>query len=150
MSLYNLLHGMNYLTPILLAILDIDQEEGKWGSGRFRDIYLNKDGTKIILFTRNGGGNRDSYFPYDIRNHPNYLNDYDDDFDCTYAYIEFSVPKGFKGLMRKLSTGEKAKNLQEKTTEYLGKLKDGKVEVPKEIKEVFEKISKGKGGVFKV
>jgi len=150
MSLYNLLHGVNYLMPVLLAILDIDQKEGKWDSGRFRDIYLNEDGTKIILFTRNGGGNREGYFPDEIRTHPNYFTDYDDDFDCTYAYIEFSVPKGFKRAMRKLSTGEREKSLKQKTDEYLDKLKKGEVEVPKQIKKIFEEISKGKGGTFKV
>lgn len=150
MSLYNLLHGVNYLTPVLLSVLDIDQPDEKWDSGRFRDIYLNEDGTKIILFTRNGGGNREGYFPDEIRNHPNYLTDYDDDFDSTYAYIEFSVPKGFKRIMRKLSTGEREKSLKQKTDEYLDKLKKGEVEVPKQIKEIFEEISKGKGGTFKV
>ncbi len=142
MSLYNLLHGMNYLTPVLLAILDIDQKEGKWDSGRFRDIYLNENGTKIIIFTRNGGGNRDSYFPYDIKKHPNYITDYDDDFDCTFAYIEFSIPKGFKRLLKKLSTGEKPKTLQEKTNEYLDKLKKGEVEIPGQIKKIFKEITK--------
>lgn len=150
MSLYNILHGMNFLTPVLLAILDIDQKEGKWDSGRFRDIYLNEDGTEIILFTRNGGGNRESYFPDEITKHPNYLKDFDDDFDCTYAYIVFSVPDHYKDLLKKLSTGEPPKNLKEKTDEYLGKLKDGKVEVPNEIKEIFKGISKDKGGVFKI
>jgi len=142
MSLYNILHGMNYLTPVLLAILDIDQKGSRWNSGRFRDIYLNEDGTKIILFTRNGGGNRESYFPDDIVEHPNYLTDYDDDFDSTYAYIEFSVPKGFKRLIKKLSTGEKPKSLKQKTDEYLEKLSKGEIEIPEQIMQVFEEIIK--------
>ena len=142
MSFYNILHGMNYLTPVLLAILDIDQKGSRWNSGRFRDIYLNEDGTKIILFTRNGGGNRESYFPDDIRKHSNYLTDYDDDFDSTYAYIEFSVPKGFKRLIKKLSTGEKPKSLKQKTDKYLEKLKKGEIEIPEQIKQVFEEIIK--------
>jgi hypothetical protein len=77
-------------------------------SGRFRDIYLNEDGTKIILRTRNGGGNRESYwYVFEIlRSHPNYLNDYDDEFDNTYAYIEFSVPKEAEGLCNILAKRE--------------------------------------------
>ena len=59
MSMYNLMHGMNPLAGILLKMLEIDQEGSKYSSGRFRDIYLNEDGKKIILFTRNGGGNRE-------------------------------------------------------------------------------------------
>ena len=154
MSLYNLLHGVNPISPILLAVLKIDQsmkdapkypknEQGEdwypyddglipagekyikeciekkyWQSGRFRDIYLNKNGTKIILYTRNGGGNRESYFYiFDIlKKHPNYLKDYDDDFDCTYAYIEFSVPKKAKELCKELSTGKNPETIQEKFT----------------------------------
>jgi len=143
MSLYNLLHGVNYLTPVLLAVLDIDQKSGKWNSGRFRDIHLNENGTKIILLTRNGGGNREHYFPHDIVKHPNYIKDYDDDFDCTYAYIEFSVPRGSKLLLKKLATGERLRTLKEKTEEYLDKLKKGEIEVPKEIKQIFKEIDMG-------
>lgn len=144
--MYNLVHGINNLAPVLLKILNIDQkkesapkypeewspyddgetdagkkyiqeciEQKYYESGRFRDIYLNEDGTKIILFTRNGGGNRESYFYiFDIlKTHPNYITDYDDDFDCTYAYIEFSVPEEYKEALKQLSTGEKPKTLQE-------------------------------------
>jgi len=68
-----------------------------WPTGRFRDIYLSNDGKKIVLFTRNGGGNRSSYnYVFEIlKRHPNYVTDYDDDFDSTYASIEFSVPQKF-------------------------------------------------------
>jgi hypothetical protein len=93
MGFYNLLFGENSHADLLRKILDIDQPEGKWHSGRYRDCYL-QDG-KIVLYTRNGGGNREDYFPNEIRNHPNYVCDYDDDFDCTYAYIEFSIPKEY-------------------------------------------------------
>ncbi|GAH11948.1 unnamed protein product [marine sediment metagenome] len=105
MSLYNLLHGTNKLAPLLLKVLKLDTSD----VGRFRDIYLNKDGTKIILLTRNGGGNREDYQDVfeSMERHPNYLTDYDDDFDCTYAYIEFSVPERFKESIAKLSTGKK-------------------------------------------
>ena len=147
MSLYNLLHGTNPLSGILLAVLGIDQpvqnvpelpktagswndnydpesRESKkyvdecvkrkiWVSGRFRDIYLNEDGTEIILYTRNGGGNRKEYwYIFEIlSHHPNYLTDYDDDFDCTYAYIKFSIPEKARGLVGKLVTGEKPKTI---------------------------------------
>ena len=83
MSLYNMLHGQNSLSPFLLGILEIDQEGGKYQSGRFRDIYLNEDGTKVTLFTRNGGGNREEYQDLIdvLATHPNYITDFDDDFD---------------------------------------------------------------------
>ena len=74
----------------------------------------------ICVHTRTGGGNRDFYeseeicrqnYPAhfgdnkelptnawnsDLRNHPNFVTDYDDDFDCTYANFIFSFPEDYK------------------------------------------------------
>lgn len=108
MSFYNMLHGVNSNAEFLLKILDIDQSSAtSYSSGRFRDIYLNEDGTKILLLTRNGGGNREAYEGIfdSFQSHPNYITDYDDDSDCTYAYIEFSVPKEFEQVCKEFSTG---------------------------------------------
>lgn len=116
MSLYNMLHGVNPLAPILKAILGIDVEGSKYESGRFRDIYLNEKGTAIILYTRNGGGNREEYQPLIdvLATHPNYIEDHDDDFDCTYAYITFTVPKEAEELCKSLTTGEKPQTIHQK------------------------------------
>jgi len=94
MNMYTLIFGENDNAKLLMKILDIDQASGKWHSGRYRDCYLQDN--KIILYTRNGNGNREDYFPNEIVNHPNYITDYDDDFDQTYCYIEFSIPEEFK------------------------------------------------------
>jgi len=96
-----------------------------WTSGRFRDIYLNEDGTKIILFTRNGGGNREAYwYMFDIiKKHPNYIFDYDDSFDSTYTYIEFSIPEKFKDLCSGFSTGVKPATLTEKFEKTINEMK---------------------------
>jgi hypothetical protein len=168
MSLYNLLHGVNPLSPILLAILRIDQKVDNmpksekletfvkecidrkiFVSGRFRDIYLNEDGTKIILYTRNGGGNREGYwYVFKIlKAHPNYLIDYEDDFDSTYAYIEFSVPKEAEKLCKLLATGEKPKTVGEKFVETMSAMeKMSKEDIEKDerfkpIIEILEKIA---------
>jgi len=88
--------------------------------GRFRDIFYQKDEdgqTKIVLYTRNGGGNREAYgYVFDLLSeHPLYIQDYDDDFDSTYAYIEFKstelVDEFFKGVEAKSfeSVGDKFK-----------------------------------------
>jgi hypothetical protein len=157
MSLYNMLHGMNPVAPILKAVLGLDQErddtpkwpkndkgddwypyddgsipagekyieeriaKADWPTGRFRDIYLNEDATLITLYTRNGGGNRDEYFwVFDIlRKHPQYVRNWDDDFDCTYAYIEFKVPPEAQELCKKLMTGDKPKTIHEKFQETM-------------------------------
>lgn len=119
-----MLHGVNPAKNILLSILNIDTPESEYSSGRFRDIYVNEDGTKIILFTRNGGGNREEYQPIidKLAEHPNYLTDYDDDYDCTYAYIEFSVPEKAQELCKGMATGITPKSLFEKTQEVLSQM----------------------------
>lgn len=159
MSLYNLLFGVNEIAPLLLFVLDIDQPDDKWDSGRFRDIYLNKDGTIITLYTRNGGGNRDhwsfSYSEYTegeecpcagciishkLPKHPNYLRDHDDVFDSTYAYVEFSVPDQFKDICKGLASNEEPEKIHEKFSKYTEELKAGKKEVPDVIKKTIEKM----------
>lgn len=99
MSLYNALFGVNQLAPLLLECLGLTPSK----TGRFRDCYLSKD--KIVVYTRNGGGNREEYQPVldTLAKHPNYLRDYDDDFDCTYCSIEFSFPEAYKTELEELA-----------------------------------------------
>ena len=168
MSLYNSLFGTNPLGPALKDILEIDVEGGI-SSGRFRDIRVDETGEKIILYTRNGGGNRECYegweygesgckecedsdicLPHKIsilRTHPNYIRDYDDDFDCTYAYFEFSVPDDYKDAMKLLSIKQgKPITISEKfswmTEEMANMTKDELMEDQrfKPIIEILEKI----------
>ena len=96
--MYNMLFGENELADDLLKMLNLTKED----CGRYRDCYLDENGEKIIVYTRNGGGNREYYEEvFDkLSSHTNYLCDYDDDFDCTYASIEFSVPDKFIELTK--------------------------------------------------
>lgn len=137
MSMYNMLHGMNPLAPYLLLLINMDQENKEWSSGRFRDIHLNEDGTKILLYTRNGGGNREhwSFDDYGkkgescscpgciidckLPKHPLYITDYDDEYDCTYATIEFKIPEKFQTITKLLSTGKPTKTISEKFKDSL-------------------------------
>lgn len=101
-------------------------EKKYYTSGRFRDIYLNEDSSKIILYTRNGGGNRESY-PHIfevLATHPNYITNYDDDFDFTYAYFEFSIPEEYKEALKGIE-GEKH-SPSEKFQNMLSDLQTGK------------------------
>lgn len=96
MSLYNMLFGMNPDTDKILSLLGKTRED----FGRFRNVYM-EDGY-IVVHTRNGGGNRESYEDVfdEMSEHPWYSHDADDDFDCTYANIFFKVPEGkFETLM---------------------------------------------------
>lgn len=104
MSLYNLVHGVNPVAGLLLKMLGIDLANLNERVGRFRDCYLHRgdDGqVEIHVFTRNGGGNRDDYIAVTmgLRLHPNYLRDFDDDFDCTYATYAFAVPEPYKPIV---------------------------------------------------
>lgn len=104
MSLYNALFGENEETPVLLGMLAVNKEY----FDRFRDVDLIEEGTKIRVFTRLGGGNREGYREtWDkIRKHDLYIKDYDDDFDCTFAYVEFNIPEQFKETAKKMFKGE--------------------------------------------
>jgi hypothetical protein len=125
MSFYNSLFGVNNAAPILLKI--IGKTDGDFG--RFRDAYLNESGDKIIVYTRCGGGNRESYqYVFDeMEKHPNYIKNYDDDFDCTYAYFEFSIPDAFKDELKIMAEaiGQK-QSPSEKFQQLLSDMEAGK------------------------
>ena len=94
MSLYNMLFGVNPFSDVLLQMLGLTKADVP----RYRDCFLNKDGTEIIIHTRTGGGNRDDYAGSNetLTQVPGYKYDEDDDFDCTYADFHYEVPDAFK------------------------------------------------------
>jgi len=79
-------------------------------TGRFRDIFIEEDGKHVTLYTRNGGGNRDVYFYVFrlLRKHPQYVDDYDDDFDSTYAYVKFTLTDDQVALLAAMPRGDRA------------------------------------------
>lgn len=123
MSLYNSLYGRSPLSPFLKAMLKLDTD---WPTGRFRDIWVGEGGGTIILFTRNGGGNRECWCesvvnPAEgqppqhkpgclaqaietLREHPQYMDDWDDESDATYAHFQFRVPDEYLPATRLLFT----------------------------------------------
>ena len=120
MSLYNMLHGTNPLAGLYLGMLGLSPSN----VGRFRDCYL-KDDT-IAVYTRNGGGNREDYEEVfeELSQHENYLYDEDDDFDCTYATIYFSIPKEYEAdvLMIKLAIEQDTTPPEDKWKDLLTRL----------------------------
>lgn len=125
MSLYNMMFGMNPIAPVLLAALRLQPQD----VGRFRDAYI--DGNLIVVHTRNGGGNRECYcadYPVGdiavewkgethrqgclsvtndkLAEHPQYVRDADDDFDCTYADFYFSFPPEYAEDLNAISTAQ--------------------------------------------
>ena len=108
MALYDLAVGDGHQRErgaVLLAVL------GYPVVARFRDAWVEKspDGPVIVIYTRQGGGNRECYCDeYEDRahvpeqcyaacnealtEHPLYLRDADDSFDSTYATFYFRAP----------------------------------------------------------
>lgn len=138
-NMYNIVHGVNEHAASFLSLLELSQSD----LGRFRDCWLNEDGSKLIVFTRNGGGNREDYFPKNITKHPLYIEDYDDDYDNTYAHIVFKVPLEHLHITKQLATGRKPKTLKEKTEESLEKIeKTGEIPVAlqKAVKQITDML----------
>src|SRR5699024_5755351 len=83
----------------------------------------------ICVFTRVGGGNRESYVAEikELQKHENYLFDYDDSFDSTYATFVFNVPDEFKEDYKKVVDGkleDTSKSYQERFRKVFPKLED--------------------------
>lgn len=127
MSLYNMLFGTNPAAGFLLGVLELETE--KYPTGRFRDIYFENEGgePKVILYTRNGGGNREDYEDVfeALEKHPLYLTDYDDDFDSTYAYIEFKAPQSVIDFFEDVK-GEKFERVGERFQREIAEMENGK------------------------
>jgi hypothetical protein len=99
-----MLFGRNPLSPFYLAILGLCPDD----VGRFRDCFLQKTDEgeiRIVIYTRNGGGNRDDYAEVTekLQAHPEYVTDFDDDFDCTYASYVFKVPARFTDTVKSIA-----------------------------------------------
>lgn len=126
------------------ALMKEAKEMGYYPTGRFRDIYYeHEEGSepKIILYTRNGGGNREWYeYVFELlSNHPLYITDYDDDFDCTYAYIEFKAPKAVVKFFDGMKTGKMA-TISEKFKAEIEAMEQGK-EPNAQLMKIVEQIA---------
>lgn len=124
---------------------------------RFRDCYLQergyeefeglpinapKDDAKeegIYIYTRVGGGNRESYEDeiQQLQAHPEYIRDFDDDYDCTFATFVFKVPAKWQKDFELLKAG----NLKETSKEYQNMILETFLKIPKikeKLKEAFK------------
>ena len=128
MSMYNMINGVNPATFFILPMLG---EKHPDNYPRFRDCFVEND--EIHVYTRVGGGNRNCGFgEEELQSHPNYLRDFDDDYDSTYATYVFSVPDEFKPDFELIKLG-KIKEISDKYKERLYLV------YPK-LKETFDKI----------
>jgi len=99
MSLYNLINGVGPAAYFILPFLGKLPDEYP----RFRDCFTHDPehpeyDDKIHIYTRVGGGNRESYEAEinELRAMAGYLADHDDNFDSTYATFVYEIPEKWK------------------------------------------------------
>lgn len=129
MSLYNMINGVNQATFFILPMLGKHPDDYP----RFRDCFSRYDiypeyTNHIFVYTRVGGGNREDYEEQInvLRNNENYVSDFDDDYDSTFATFIFKVPDIWKDDYNKIMSGD----LMNISNEYF-----------KQIKIIFPKLS---------
>jgi hypothetical protein len=139
-GLYNALFGENPEALFLLETIGLVRED----IARYRDVYLNEDGSKIIIYTRTGGGNREEYKDNIefLRSCKGYVRDFDDEFDNTYAYFEFFIPEEKIEICKKKAKGEKPLNVSEKFDLEVKKMNEGDSEAIKRANDIFENFIK--------
>lgn len=139
MSLYNMLFSTNENSAELLRMIGLDSNSFV----RFRDCYLNKDGSVLIVYTRLGGGNREYYEETIdfLRDNKYYLKDYDEEYDTTYAYFEFKIPSEYLNRTKELYAGEDPKTIKEKFEEEFTKLDNDDPEALERSNSILNKIT---------
>ena len=112
MSLYNKLFGENENAMALLGIIELTRNDFQ----RYRDVYLNKSATIITVLARIGGDNRKNFKQVfiNIRKNKWYIRDFDDNFDNTYTYIQFKIPKKYQYTCKMIAPKEEELTVGEK------------------------------------
>lgn len=141
MSLYTQLFGENKDAVPLLGMLGLTRSAFE----RYRDVYLNKYGTKIIVLTRIGGNNAEDYQEVytTMKAHPYFIKAYDDDFDETYAYFEFSVPEKYKEACKMMAPKEDRPGVHELFTKELEEANKPGTEASKRMESIAKQIIDG-------
>lgn len=117
-----MLFGTNPFSGVLLKAIDLNLVD----IPRFRDCYLNENGSKIVVYTRTGGGNREDYERENdfLADHPGFISDCDNDFDCTYASFFYEVPEEFRPMIDVLKTMGAEDNPQKKFAQLITDLEN--------------------------
>ena len=138
MSLYNRLFGENEDAEVLLGVISVTRSM----FGRYRDIYLNKEGTVVTVVSRIGGWNKSDFKQeYNrIENHPNYIKTYTDDIDPTYAYFEFTVPDEYKYTCKKIAPESDRLSVGRMFEEEIKEANDSNSEAHKKMMKIGEAI----------
>ena len=137
MSFYNMLNGVTPATFFILPMLGKHPDEYP----RFRDCFLGDPEHReydyhIHVYTRTGGGNRKDYEAEnkEMTCHPNYITDFDDGFDSTYASFIFSVPEKWKADFETIVSGK----ISDTSREYQEMVKSMYPKLKHKLDEIFE------------
>ena len=139
-GLYNMLFGEDKNAGRFLEMLNLERDMFQ----RYRDCYLNGDGTRIIVLTRIGGNYRPNYDAVfdNIHNHPYFLSDYDEPKDETYCYFEFKVPEKYLKETQSMATGFEPLTVGEKFDKEIAEMDQPGSEAAKRAEEIAYHINK--------
>lgn len=155
-GLFNMLMGRNPAAPYLLAVLGISNETAhNWPLGRLRDVYTNEDGTKVFIFTRNGGlsSKDEQVVSQNLKDkHPDYIGSVIDDFDSTYLTYEFKTPTEMIEITKQIADMTETEPPMVRFRRLLDDMQSGKknesVDNALEVgKKIFGQIFDGKDGI---
>lgn len=142
MSLYNMINGVNPCAFFVLPMLGKHPDEYP----RFRDCFLEDEehpecNDHIHVYTRTGGGNRESYEAENdaMTAMPEFVTDFDDSFDCTYASWVFSVPERWKADFDRFKEGK----IAEFSPEYQSELRRVYPKLSEKFDEIFSPAEEG-------
>lgn len=117
MSLYNALMGFNPCCLLFMPMLGRKQDEYP----RFRDCFLSDDHKYIDIYTRVGGGNRNTgYGEEELYKDENFVETFDDDYDNTYGTYRFKVPERWQSDFNLIIDGK----MKEVSDDYVFCLKE--------------------------
>jgi len=144
-------NGSNENAHKLLNLIGLTKEDFP----RYRDTSLWNNNTEIRVLTRAGGGNREEYQANidELKKNEYYLQDEDDDFDSTYAYIFFKVPEQYLESVKDIKTDERT--MKQKTDDSLKEMNNMTLEqlenhpIAQMLKQIFEDDASS-GTIYKV
>lgn len=156
MSLYNMIMEVDPFAGLILKLLQLKPD----AIPRFRDAYINKDGSRLVVFTRTGGDNRTTYADANqaLASHPLYERDEDWAFDPTFAYWYFKVPEPVIDDIKTMAIAYGREPAGDRYHDLIGRLNDPKHANDKDVERAHEVgskiadaiISMPDGGVLKV
>jgi len=80
----------------------------RWHFPRYRGVFLNADGSGVLVSTQAGGRDRTKFAEFwsAVRRFPGFIGDYDDSSDSTFAWVVFAVPQEKQLVTQPLATGK--------------------------------------------